>query len=348
MVGVNKRRKETIHMVLKGVDVHPSYQKGFPFRKDLIDFAIVKVTEGTSVMTGSAAMVEQARANGLLFGVYHFMTKADPVAQANKFVDSIANWIGKGILAVDWEQYGVTTGDNLWAFVNRVHERTGVWPVIYTNQYDAAKISGAAGDKVRQNCGLWYANWPWGSRITEWKDANHTGGLKDWVMPLWQFGVFSAAGANKLLGYNGDVDVDYFYGDAETWMKYAAGSGQVQAPPTGEPQKPGPSEPGLDESFYIVQKGDTLSGIAAKFGTTYQVLAALNGIANPNLIYPGTKLRVNGAAITQPAVQTYTVQKGDTLSGIAAKYGTTWQKLQSINGIKNANLIHPGQVLKLA
>ena len=38
--------------------------------------------------------------------------------------------------------------------------------------------------------------------------------------------------------------------------------------------------------------GDTLSGIADKYGTTYQEIAEMNGIINPNLIYPGQCLRV--------------------------------------------------------
>ena len=45
--------------------------------------------------------------------------------------------------------------------------------------------------------------------------------------------------------------------------------------------------------------------------------------------------------------KTYTVKKGDTLSGIAKQYGTTVDKLVSLNGIKNKNLIYVGQVIKL-
>lgn len=45
--------------------------------------------------------------------------------------------------------------------------------------------------------------------------------------------------------------------------------------------------------YYTVQSGDTLSGIAAKYGTSYQKVAQLNGLSNPNLIYVGQKLRVN-------------------------------------------------------
>ena len=44
--------------------------------------------------------------------------------------------------------------------------------------------------------------------------------------------------------------------------------------------------------YYTVQSGDTLSGIAAKYGTSYQKVAQLNGISNPNVIYVGQRLRV--------------------------------------------------------
>lgn len=96
---------------------------------------------------------------------------------------------------------------------------------------------------------------------------------------------------------------------------------------------------------YTVKKGDTLSEIAQKYGTTYQELARINNIANPDLIYVGQVIKINVTAET-----TYTVKSGDTLSGIASKYGTTWQKLyeknKSVIG-NDPNLIKPGQVLKI-
>lgn len=97
---------------------------------------------------------------------------------------------------------------------------------------------------------------------------------------------------------------------------------------------------------YTVQAGDTLNGIASKYGTTYQELARINNIANPNVIYPGQVIKINGGTVEK----TYTVKSGDTLSGIANKYGTTWQKLyeknKSVIG-NDPNLIKPGQVLKI-
>lgn len=53
-----------------------------------------------------------------------------------------------------------------------------------------------------------------------------------------------------------------------------------------------PAKPASTAQYYTVKKGDTLSAIAKKYGTTYQAIAKLNGIANPNKIYPGQKLRV--------------------------------------------------------
>ena len=96
----------------------------------------------------------------------------------------------------------------------------------------------------------------------------------------------------------------------------------------------------------MVQPGDTLSGIAARYGTTYQTLAALNGITNPNLIYAGQTIRIpeDGSS----TARYYTIQPGDTLSGIAQKFGTTVSELQRLNGISNPNLIYAGNTIRIS
>lgn len=109
------------------------------------------------------------------------------------------------------------------------------------------------------------------------------------------------------------------------------------------------STPAPAEGSYTVKPGDTLSGIAAKFNTTYQELARINGIPDPNKINAGQVIKVGGSvAQPQPSdSKTHTVKSGETLSSIAALYGTSWQRLQQLNNIPNANLIYPNQVLRV-
>ena len=105
---------------------------------------------------------------------------------------------------------------------------------------------------------------------------------------------------------------------------------------------------------YTVQSGDTLSGIAQKFGVTVQELCDWNNISNPNYIYVGEVLRVSGntgstsSTSTSSNAQTYTVQSGDTLSGIAAKFGVTVQDLCNWNNISDPNKIYVGEVLRVS
>ena len=96
---------------------------------------------------------------------------------------------------------------------------------------------------------------------------------------------------------------------------------------------------------HIVQYGENLSSIAAKYGTTWQELERINALSNPDIIYQGQTLHVVGG---QPvATSGYcVVEYGDTLSGIATQFGTTVERLISANEISNPNLIYPGQVLK--
>lgn len=65
-------------------------------------------------------------------------------------------------------------------------------------------------------------------------------------------------------------------------------------------------------TVYTVKKGDTLSQIAAKYGTTYQAIAAYNGIKNPNVIRVGQKIKI--PASTAPAA----LKKGDRVKVLNA------------------------------
>jgi murein DD-endopeptidase MepM/ murein hydrolase activator NlpD len=101
---------------------------------------------------------------------------------------------------------------------------------------------------------------------------------------------------------------------------------------------------------YAVQRGDTLFKIARLFGTTTAELSRLNSLANPNRIYTGQVLSIRAGGNCQPTstptgTQLHVVQRGETLSRIAARYGTTVAAIATANGIANPSRIYAGQTL---
>lgn len=162
---------------------------------------------------------------------------------------------------------------------------------------------------------------------------------------IFQFTSTYAAG-----GLDGDVDLT---GITDNGYK----NGNAQKPETTTTATTTGQQLHQDTHNYTVKSGDTLSAIASRYGMTINALSTLNGISNPNLIYPGQVLRVadsgQGSNVSQKdttatTTSTYTVRYGDTLSAIASRYGTSTSTLASINGISNPNWIYPGQVLKLS
>ena len=96
---------------------------------------------------------------------------------------------------------------------------------------------------------------------------------------------------------------------------------------------------------HVVRRGETLSGIAARYGTSVAHLARANRLANPSLIIAGQSLRVPGRG--GGTARVHVVSSGETLSGIAARYGTSVAHLARANRLANPNLIVAGQRLKV-
>lgn len=120
-------------------------------------------------------------------------------------------------------------------------------------------------------------------------------------------------------------------------------------PPPTTPATPVPGTnppPTSGQTTYVVQRGDTLASIAQRFGTTYLAIAAANGIANPNLIFVGQTLVINGtsggstpppsggnpppnnAPITGFELGGHVIQGNYPFSDAMRQSGMTWAKRQ--------------------
>ena len=165
---------------------------------------------------------------------------------------------------------------------------------------------------------------------------------------LGQIAANHQTSVNQLVQLNKLTNPNLIYVGQVLTIKQATSASQST---TATPAKPTPT------ATYTVKAGDTLSQIAANYGTSYQNLASLNHLSNPNEIYVGQTLKLQATTNTStqtttstPATSTnqgtYTVKAGDTLSAIAAAHGTSYEALAQANGISNPNEIYVGQTLK--
>ncbi len=128
--------------------------------------------------------------------------------------------------------------------------------------------------------------------------------------------------------------------------------------PANSPGQPAAIAPApIQASTYIVAGGDTVWSIARRFQTSVTALAQSNTLRNPSLIRVGQALTVPARTATpvlatdsnigsvSPTSSTYVVQAGDTVSSIAARYGTTVPGIVATNALANPAMIRIGQVL---
>ena len=312
--------------MLTGIDI--SKWQGAGFNLDVAgDFVIIKATEGTGYVDPLCdKFYQQAKAKGLLKGVYHFARPDlgnSGAAEADYFVKNIKGYIGDAVLVLDYE-CAPYSDDWAYAFAKRVHDLTGVWPMLYAS---ASKINGYNWSKTAQNCGLWIAGYP-----NKYNVKNPpTPSVKDMpysigAWPFWAIWQYSSSA--------GTLDRNIANMEKAAWLKYAGKSGDVKPTPTPTP-KPAPTKKTNEQIADEV--------IAGKWGNGTDRKQRLEKAGyNYNAIQTIVNNKLGGG---KTSVVRYAVRRGDTLSSIAAKYGTTWQKIAADNNLKNANLIYPSQVL---
>lgn len=324
-------------MTMNGIDV-ASYQTGLDPARVPCDFLIVKATEGTGYVNPDCdRMWQAAKKAGKLLGHYHYCTGVGARAEAEYFYAHTKGYTGQSVPCIDWESGGNGAWGNmgyLKELVKRYIELTGVRPIIYVQASEYAPVSQVAREL---NCGLWIAQYAsmeaTGYQAHPWNEGSYGCAIRQ----------YSSTG--RLPGWGGNLDLNLAYMNREQWAKYASPSGSKPAPAPSKPVvKPAPAVKPAAGIKYTVRAGDTVSGIAAAYGVPTSAISGFRS-GNPNLIYPGEVLTIGGAS--KPAGRTYTVRSGDTLSGIASRYGTSWQALAQKNGLANPNIIFPGQVLRI-
>jgi LysM repeat protein len=122
----------------------------------------------------------------------------------------------------------------------------------------------------------------------------------------------------------------------------------LAAPPLPSAPTPVPAAPAPPSGYpvyHVVQWGENLTRIARRYGTTVWAIAQANGIWNIDYIRAGQVLWIPAYGPTPGPWRIYIVQPGDTLSGIAWRFGTTMWAIAQVNGIWNPHLIYIGQRL---
>ena len=323
-------------MEIKGLDIS-SYQKGISFDaiKNSVSYLILRAGftgYGTGVSLNKDNCFEdfynQAKNRGIPVGAYWYScanTYQKGVNEANYMYDNCLK--GKSF---EYPIY-IDVEDSHW----QVNNKDGVTQAIIgfcetlenKGYYVGIYASDISGFKDKMNLSQLNAYDKWVARY---------GSTPKYVL---SYGMWQSSSSGRINGYNGNLDTDVAYKDYPSIIKSAGLNGFAKGTPTAPTPTPTPTAKSNEELANEVIAGVWGNGSERKTrltnaGYNYDVI---QGIVNQKL----------GTSKPQSTVQYYTVVRGDTLSGIAKKYGTTVSQLASWNNIKNVNLIYAGQKLRV-
>lgn len=258
------------------------------------------------------ANLSGVKKNAIPYGVY-FLSQAVNEKEAREEADYVCNLLKSCTLSypiyIDCESSGAANNggraDKLSkatrtvvanAFCSQVNKNGFIGGVYSSTSWFQSKLDYAALKKYS----IWAAQYGVNDGTPSAKPSIAYDG--------WQY-----TSVGKVNGINGSVDFSLFEKTLSTTK-----------PASTTPNPTPKTDTKQTETVYTVKSGDTLSGIAAKYGTTYQKLAEYNSIANPNLIYAGQKIRIPGVA-AKPAASTAKVKVGQKvkIKNGAKQYGKT-------------------------
>lgn len=304
---------------MQGIDVSYWQQNNYKRLIDTYakDFVIARATFNFGVDQFCDPIYQYAKSKGKCLGVYFFplTSESDPETSAKWCVEQVKGYIGEAVFFLDWES---TTGTDIsqvqWAkrWLDCFTDESGVKPLIYMNTstvraFDWSSVAGA-------DYGLWLADY-----------GNNDGsdhGVPD--IPYWNI---IACHQYTSRGDSEGLDKDVFFGDKAAWLAYAGS----KSTPSEEPKNE------LDE--YTDEQ------------LAVRVLAGIYGndeVRKKNLgnRYDAVQAIVN-KRLESDKKEYYTIQSGDTLSGISQRFGTSIAQLQSWNNIVDPDVIYAGDRIRV-
>lgn len=202
---------------MNGIDIS-GWQPDINLEKVPCDFVIIKATQGTSFISKAwKKQVEQAVSLGKLIGLYHYASKGGVINEANHFLETVSDYIGKAILILDWEgDENVNFGNPNYAmdFLNYVKSKTGVTPFIYMSKSVCRQY------KWDSEYPLWCAQYAnknpcYGYKDNPWTDNKGFGAWN--ACKIYQY-----TSVGMLPGYNKDLDLDIAYMTPNEWLAWAS------------------------------------------------------------------------------------------------------------------------------
>lgn len=222
----------------------------------------------------------------------------------------------------------------LWGFPNMVYTSNGVPDLNDSGMYNVCRDKSKDFSKIEIG-ELLHMNGHVGVYIGDGKAIECTAAWDSNVMITAVQNIGTIAGLN-----------------ARTWTEHGKLPYITYASSQAKNEEPASNNTNVTE--YKVKSGDTLNGIAKKFNVSVDEIVKANNIKNKNMIYVGQILKIPAKTTTASKQEiktespsTYTVKKGQTLSGIGKEVGMNWKDIAKLNNIKFPYIIRVGQVLRL-
>ena len=304
---------------MQGIDISYWQQDSYKRLIDTYakDFVIARATFDFGVDQFCDPIYQYAKNKGKCLGVYFFPLtgSSDPETSAKWCVEQVKGYIGEAVFFLDWESTSGTDVSQVWwakRWLDCFTQEAGVKPLIYMNTstvraFDWSSVASA-------DYGLWLA------------DYGNNDGLDHGVpdIPYWNI---IACHQYTSKGDSEGLDKDVFFGDKTAWSAYAGSKSTPSEEPKNELDKYTDEEL-ADRVLAGIYGNDEVR--KKNLGNRYD---AVQAIVNKRL--------------ESDKKEYYTIQSGDTLSGISQRFGTSIAQLQSWNNIVDPDVIYAGDRIRV-